>query len=108
MISTTEPPTTTMTKQTSKQTIAELEARIARVRAKDRALETGQKIIFGSLLLNAARADPKMAKWVIEEAERVITRKIDQKRAAPILEELQATAVLKALGLPEVKGARLI
>ena len=95
-------------KRTSSQTIAELEAKIARVRAKDRALETGQKIILGGMLLNAARADPKMAKWVIEEAERVITRKIDQTRIARILEELQATAVLKALGLPEVKGARLV
>ena len=71
-------------------------------------METGQKIIFGGMLLQAARKDPKMAAWVIEEAERVLTRKIDQKRAAPILEELKATAVLKALGLPEVKGARLV
>jgi hypothetical protein len=92
----------------TKQQIAEIEAKLARLRAKDRALETGQKIIAGGILLQAARKDPKMAKWFIEEAERVLTRKIDQTRMAPILEELQATAVLKALGLPEVKGARLV
>lgn len=97
-------------KRTSSQTIADLEAQIARVRAKDRALETGQKIILGGLLLNAARTDPKMAKWVIEEAERVLTRKIDQSRVAPILEELKAAPAVSALGLTEVAkhGARLI
>ena len=94
--------------KTKKQEIAELEARLARAKTEDRAMETGQKIIFGGMLLQAARKDPKMAAWVIEEAERVLTRKIDQKRAAPILEEPKATAVLKALGLPEVKGARLV
>ena len=83
----------TRTKRTSSQTIAAAEALIARVRAKDRALETGQKIILGGMLLNAARTDPKMAKWVIEEAERVLTRKIDQNRIAPICEELKISTV---------------
>ena len=88
--------------KTKKQEIAELEARLARAKTEDRAMETGQKIILGGMLLQAARKDPKMAAWVIEEAERVITRKIDQKRVAPILEELKAAPAVTALGLTEV------
>jgi hypothetical protein len=80
-----------MNARTTSQQIAELEARIARLKSKDRALETGQKIILGGMLLQAARTDPKMAAWVIEEARKAITRKIDQDRIAPVLEELKAS-----------------
>ena len=80
-----------MTARTTSQQIAELEARIARLRTKDRTLENGQKIILGGMLLQAARKDPKMATWVIEEAAKAITRKIDQDRIAPLLAELKGT-----------------
>ena len=81
-----------MNARTSSQQIAELEARIARIKNKDRALETGQKIILGAMLLQAAKRDPKMATWVIEEATKAITRKIDQDRIAPLLAELKAVS----------------
>lgn len=81
-----------MTTRTPSQQIAELEARIARLKAKDRALETGQKIVLGGMLINAARTDQKLARWVIDEAAKAITRKIDQVRIAPLLDELKATA----------------
>ena len=80
-----------MTARTTSQQIAELEARIARLRTKNRTLENGQKIILGGMLLQAARKDPKMATWVIEEAAKAITRKIDQDRIAPLLAELKGT-----------------
>jgi hypothetical protein len=79
-----------MTTRTNSQQIAELEAKIARLRTQDRALENGQKIILGGMLLQAAKKDPKMAAWVIEEAGRALTRKIDQTRMAPILDELKS------------------
>ena len=77
-----------MTTRTPSQQIAELEARIARLKKKDRALENGQKIILGGMLLQAARHEPRMAAWVIAEAAKSLTRKIDQDRLAPILAEL--------------------
>ena len=81
-----------MTTRTTSQQIADLEARIARLRTKDRALENGQKIILGGMLLQAAKRDPKMAAWVIAEAAKAITRKIDQDRLAPLLAELSGVA----------------
>ena len=77
--------------KTKKQEIAELEARLARAKTEDRAMETGQKIILGGMLLQAAKRDPKMAAWVIAEAAKAITRKIDQDRIAPLLAELKGT-----------------
>jgi hypothetical protein len=79
---------TTMSTRTPSQQIAELEAKIARLRQKDRALENGQKIILGGMLLNAARTEPKIRQWVINEASK-ITRPADAKRLAPLLEELR-------------------
>ena len=78
-----------MTTRTNSQQIAELEARIARLRSKDRSLENGQKIILGGMLLEAARRDPQMALWVIKTAEADVKRKADQVRLAPILAELK-------------------
>lgn len=75
--------------RTPQQQIAELEAKIARLRQKDRALENGQKIILGGMLLAAARHDPKMAQWVLSEAGKAVTREVDQKRLAPLLDELR-------------------
>lgn len=81
-----------MTTRTPSQQIAELEARIARLKTKNRTLENGQKIILGGMLLQAARKDPKMAAWVIAEAATAITRKIDKDRLAPLLPELAGIA----------------
>lgn len=76
--------------QTSAQKIAELEDRIARLKAKDRALENGQKIILGGMLINAARTDERIRKWMLEAAKRSVTREVDQTRIEPILVELRA------------------
>lgn len=63
--------------RTLDQKIAEAEARLARLRKQERSLENGQKIILGGMLLNAARRDPKMRDWLLEEAARSIVRKRD-------------------------------
>lgn len=78
-----------MTTTTTAQKIAQLEAQLARLREKDRALENGQKIILGGMLLASARTDPKQREWVIAQASK-ITRPADVKRLAPLIEELQA------------------
>ncbi len=84
--------------RTLEQKIAEVEDRLARLKKQERSLENGQKIILGGMLLNAARRDPKMRDWLLEEATRSIAREADQKRLKPLLDELQA-----AKGKPAAK-----
>ena len=73
---------------TNDQKIAQHEAAIARLKEKNRALENGQKIILGGLLLNAARHQPQIRKWLLDEAAKDVTRDVDKKRLAPLLHEL--------------------
>ena len=75
--------------KTPSQQIAEYEAKIARLRQKDRALENGQKIILGGMLLASARSSQKIAQWVIDEIEKSVTREIDKTRLAPLVDELK-------------------
>jgi len=72
------------------QKIAQKEAELARLRQQSRALENGQKIIIGGLMLSAARQDPRIRKWLLDEAGKNVTRDVDRKRLAPLLEELRA------------------
>ena len=74
--------------RTLEQKIAALDAKIARLRHQSRKLETGQKIILGGLLLNAAHNEPRIREWLLKEAARAVTREIDKKRIAPLLNEL--------------------
>lgn len=78
--------------QTLQQQMAEAEAKLARLREKSRQLENGQKIILGGLLLNAARKDQRIRKWLLEESAKSVTREVDKKRLAPLLDELAAMA----------------
>lgn len=73
---------------TTTQKIAQLEAKLARLREKDRALETGQKIILGGMLLASARTDPNIRQWLLAEASK-ISRPADIKRIAPLLNALR-------------------
>lgn len=74
--------------QTLKQQMAEAEAKLARLREKSRQLENGQKIILGGLLLNAAKNDARIREWLLKEAAKAVTREVDKKRLAPLLDEL--------------------
>lgn len=75
--------------QTLEQQIADTEARLARLRQQGRKLENGQKIILGSALLNAARHDPKIRKWLLSETAKAVTRDVDKRRLQPLLDELR-------------------
>jgi hypothetical protein len=81
---------TSRTTRTIEQQIAEAEARLARLRTQSRQLETGQKIILGGMVLAAARHDPRIRSWVIQEAGKAVTRDVDRKRLEPLLNELRA------------------
>lgn len=74
--------------RTLEQKIAALDAQIARLRTQDRKLETGQKIVLGGMLLNAARQNENVRAWLLQEARRSITREVDKKRIAPLINEL--------------------
>lgn len=80
--------------KTLEQKIAQKEAELARLRQQSRALENGQKIIIGGLMLAAARREPRIRKWLIDEATKNVTREVDRKRLQPLLDELAK------LGLP--------
>ena len=74
--------------RTLEQKIAAIDAQIARLRTQDRKLETGQKIVLGGMLLNAARQNENVRAWLLQEVSRSITRAVDKKRLAPLLDEL--------------------
>ena len=74
--------------QSLQQKIAATEANLARLRNQSRQLETGQKIILGGMLLNAARQDRRIREWLLKEAAKAVTRDIDKRRLAPLLDEL--------------------
>ena len=42
------------------------------------------------MLLAAARHDPKIRAWVINEAGKAVTREVDKERLEPLLDELKA------------------
>lgn len=66
--------------QTIEQKIAEAEAKLARLRQQSRALENGQKIILGGMLLAEARKEPRIRQWLIDKAGELVTRDVDRKR----------------------------
>lgn len=69
---------------TPEQKQAQLEDQLARLKTKNRKLETGQKIIIGGMMLSLADKNPAIAtqlkKWINEE----VTRKIDKERLKTI------------------------
>lgn len=75
--------------KTIEQQIAAKEAELARLRAKQRKLENGQKIILGGLLLNEVKADAKVRNWLLRKVAETVTREADKKRLAPLLAEWQ-------------------
>ena len=75
--------------QTIEQKIAETQAKLTRLRNQERQLENGQKIILGGMLLQAAKKDPSMKRWVLDNAAKVITREADKKRLEPLLEQFR-------------------
>lgn len=78
--------------QTLEQKIAQKEAELARLKAQSRALETGQKIILGGMLLAEAKKDPKIRAWLLERVQSTVKREVDLKRLEPLLGELHALA----------------
>lgn len=74
---------------TVKQQIAKAEAKLARLKDRERKLENGQKIVIGGLGLAIARKNPERAKQLLADIDQEVTRKVDYDRLEPIIRELQ-------------------
>ena len=73
---------------TIEQKIAQKEAELARLRNQSRALENGQKIILGGMLLAEARKDAKIRQWLLSMVQAPVKRDVYQRRRAPLIDEL--------------------
>lgn len=81
--------TKTRTMKTTAQLIAEREADLARLKAKDTQLANGQKIILGGMLLSLAKKDTNLANTVLGWIGDNVKRKEDKKRLEPVIAELE-------------------
>lgn len=72
------------------QRIARKEAELSRLKSGRRQLENGQKIIIGSIMLEAARTNFKTRGALLKMIGERVTREVDKERLAPIIAELGA------------------
>ena len=80
------------TARTIDQQIAEAEARVARLKKKAKASETRRKIIVGSVVISNALQDADAARRLAALLRRNVTRDVDTKELAQLLESLDAKA----------------
>ena len=78
--------------RTIDQQIAEAQAKLNRLKTRQKASETRRKIIVGAIVTTEALKDPKIAKWMAATLRRNATREVDQKEIAGLLAELDAKA----------------
>ena len=76
---------------TIEQKIAQKEAELARLKAKSRKLETGQKILIGGMMLSLARNDADIAKLLLDKIRNEIVKDADKKRVESVVIELKRT-----------------
>ncbi|CAM4146847.1 hypothetical protein [Paracoccus yeei] len=78
--------------RTIDQQIAEAQAKLNRLRMRQKASETRRKIIVGAIVTTEALKDPKIARWMAATLRRNATREVDQKEIEGLLAELDAKA----------------
>ena len=74
------------------QQIAEVQARLSRLKARAKATETRRKIIVGAIVTTEALKDPKIARWMAATLRKNATREVDQKELTGLLADLDAKA----------------
>ena len=79
--------------RTIDQQIAEAEAKLARLRTRAKASETRRKIIVGSVVISNALKEPDKARALAAMLRRTVTREVDQKEIAGLLDDLDAAGV---------------
>jgi hypothetical protein len=78
--------------RTVDQQIAETQAKLARLKTRQKASETRRKIIVGAIVTTEALKDPKIARWMAATLRKNATREVDQKELVGLLEELDQVA----------------
>lgn len=79
-----------MARLTPAQRIARAQAEIARAKAAQRSLETGQKVVIGGAILAEARENREVRKLLIQVLTTCVTRDADTSRITALLAELKA------------------
>ena len=74
------------------QQIAETQAKLARLKERQKASETRRKIIVGAIVTTEALKDPKIARWMAATLRKNATREVDQKELTGLLADLDAKA----------------
>lgn len=74
------------------QQIAATQAKLARLKERQKASETRRKIIVGSVAISSALKDPEKARALAALLRRAVTREVDQKELVGLLEELDSVA----------------
>lgn len=74
------------------QQIAATQAKLARLKERQKASETRRKIIVGSVVISNALKEPEKARALAALLRRVVTRDVDQKELVGLLEELDQAA----------------
>ena len=74
------------------QQIAEAQAKLARLKTKQKASETRRKIIVGSVVISNALREPEKARALAALLRRAVTREVDQKEMVGLLDELDRAA----------------
>lgn len=74
------------------QQIAETQAKLARLKERQKASETRRKIIVGSVAISNALKDPEKARALAALLRRAVTRDVDQKEITSLLDELDNVA----------------
>jgi hypothetical protein len=70
------------------QQIAATQAKLARLKERQKASETRRKIIVGSVVISNALKEPDKARALAALLRRAVTREVDQKELVGLLEEL--------------------
>ena len=78
------------------QQIAATQARLSRLKERQKASETRRKIIVGSVVISNALREPDKARALATLLRRVVTREVDQKELVGLLAELDAAATRAA------------
>ena len=78
--------------RTLEQKIAEAEARLQRLKAKSRSLDTAQKVVVGAALLAKVRKpeEVQLRAWLLPFLRREVARQADLNRIQPLIDELEA------------------
>ncbi len=78
--------------RTVDQQIAETQAKLARLKQRAKADETRRKIIVGSVVISNALKEPDKARALAAMLRRTVTREVDHKAIATLLDELDTAA----------------